>query len=421
MACSRNETRVVETRVVEVSPRSVLAQLSTIASPATNTDALNAAITESNSSGADIILPGGEYGFTGMTVPTIGRVKIRGAGVGLTVLRNFGDNPSIAAHGAPGTSQYLSEWGVSDLTLTTSRRREGQSALSVLLARTFSVRDVSILDHGVGVRHESGWDCSYDGVSVGESGIGWQFPSGNYAPSAPVGLRNCSGWSCETAVVIEDKLEALQWVGGDFAGCGRGLVLYGNQSRLISFHGINFERIRGEDIVVGDDNTGPAAITLSGCRFLRDHKGDVSVRFVRGDALTFYSSRWTNYIKAIDQGTDSGSLVLMSNTSFDVDQFLTSEQRVQPAGVINATHGASSVLLALDNASVLPAVTGSEGVTTKFLSGPGRSTVTDTDFAIAPAAGCMCVLHDQTDGSIRHAIRGESGWHVSAAYLPLSP
>jgi hypothetical protein len=415
-SCGRSETRVVE-----VSPRSVLPDLSDSADPQANSDALNSAITESQATGAEVIVPGGQYRFNGISIPSTGHVKIRGAGRGVTLLRNVGDRPSIAAHGTPGQPMYCSEWAVSDMTLVATRRRDNQAALSVMLAAQFSVRDVSIADHGVGVRHESGWDCGYDGVSVDRSGIAWQFPTSNYAPSSPVGLRNCSGTGCDTAVVIEDGVEALEWIGGDFSGCGRGLLLSGNQSRLISFHGINFERIDQEDVVIGNDSSGPAAVTFSGCRFLREQRGTVSVRLVRGESLAFYSSRWTKYSKAIVVENSFGTLVLTASTGFDVDEVVTSERGSMPVGAFNASNSSHSLVLSVDSASVLPAVTGSEGVATKVLSGQGRRTVADSDFTIAPTIGCMVVLLDEADGSIRHGIRGPVGWHVSEPYSPPAP
>lgn len=408
---------------VAVSARSIQAKLSSSADPQANTDALNAAIAESTSAGADVVLPGGEFGFRGMTLPSAGRVDIRGAGRGLTVLRNEG-NPSqasVTAHGVPGGTEWMSDWSVSGLTLTSAKRQPNQVGLSVQLAHRFSVRDVTVLGHGVGVRHESAWDCGYDGVSVAESGTGWLFPETDFAPSSPVGLRNCSAVECDVAVLVENAVETLEWVGGDFSQCGRGVLLFGNDTRSISFHGTNFERIQGEDLVVGDANAGPAAIAVNGCRFLRVDKGAVSVKFVRGDGLTFGSSRWTKYATAIDQGADSGALVVNASTGFEVDQFIKAGDRVQPQGVLNASAGQAAIVLSLDGPSTLPAVVGTEGVATKVLSGPGLRTATDRDFAIPPAPGTTAVLRDTIDGSVRHAVRGVTGWFVSAPYLPPPP
>lgn len=406
---------------VEVSARSVAAKLSSTADAKANTAALNAAITESTSVGADVVLPGGEFGFLGMTLPAKGGVNIRGAGRGITVLRNEGGDPSVTAHGTPGGTEYLSDWAISGLNLTSANRQPNQVGLSVKLANRFSIRDVTVIGHGIGVRHESGWDCNYDGVSVSKSGTGWMFPRTSFAPSSPVGLRNCSAVTCDVAVVVENGVETLEWVGGDFSECGRGMLLFGDETRSISLHGLNFERIRGEDITVGDGQTGPAAISVNGCRFLRVTKGPVSVRFIRGDALTFVSSRWSNYTTAVEQSPDSGQLVVNTSTGFEVDQFITSGGQVQRQGVLNASAGPFSMLLALDGPSVLPAVIGSEGVATKVLSGPGKRTAVDEDFAIPPAVGSTAVVRDETDGSVRHAVRGTTGWFVSAPYLPPPP
>ncbi|MBJ7338662.1 hypothetical protein [Mycolicibacterium sp.] len=412
-SCSRTDPSSVE---VEVSARSVLAKLSADGDPKANTDALNAAIVESTKVGADVVLPGGEYGFLGMTLPTTGRVNVRGSGRGVTTLRNEGTEPSITAHGVPGGNEYLSDWAISGLTITATTKQPALVGVSVKLASRFSVSDISLFGHGIGIRHESGWDGGYDGVSVGQSGTAWLFPRSDFAPTSPLGLRNCSAWDCDTAVIVENGVETLEWVGGDFSGCGRGMLLYGNETRSISLHGINFERIRGEDLLVGDGETGPASVTLNGCRFLRVAKGPVSVRFVRGDAVTVNSSRWTNYQTAIDQGPDSGQLVVNTSTGFEVDRFIAANGGVQTQAVLNASAGARSLRLALDGPSIFPAVIGAEGVGTKVISGPGRVTASDRDFAVPPTVGCTCVLRNETDGTVRHAIRGVTGWFVSAPY-----
>jgi len=412
-SCSRSDPAPVE---VQVSARSVLAKLATGGSPQANTDALNAAISESTKVGADVVLPGGEYGFLGMTLPVTGRVNVRGSGRGVTTLRNEGAEASVTAHGVPGGNEYASDWAISGLSLTATKKQPALVGLSVKLASRFSISEVSVSGHGVGVRHESAWDGGYDGVSVGRSSTGWLFPRNDFAPTAPLGLRNCSAWECDTALIVENGVEAMEWVGGDFAGCGRGALLFGDETRSISLHGVNFERIGGEDLVVGDDTTGPASVTLNGCRFLRVAKGAVSVRFVRGDALTVNSSRWTNYQTAVDQGANSGRLVVNTSTGYEVDDFVAANGGVQAEAVLYAGSGAASLRLALDGASVLPAVVGTEGVTTKVLSGPGRVTVGDADFAIPPGVGCTAIVRNETDGTVRHAVRGMTGWFVSAPY-----
>lgn len=406
---------------VAVSARSIQPQLSSSAGAKANSDALNAAIAESTTTGADVVLPGGDFPIEGVTLPSEGGVTMRGAGRGLTVLRNQGGMPSVTAHGVPGGDTWMSDWEVSGLTLATSGREPDQVGLSVKLAHRFTVRDLSVTGHGIGVRHESSWDGGYDGVSVSECGTGWLFPKTDFAPASPLGLRNCSAVECDVAALVENGLETVEWVGGDFSQCGRGMLLFGNDTRSISLHGLNFERIRGEDVVVGDADTGPAAITFSGCRFLRTNKGPVSVRFVRGDSLTFTSSRWTLYGTAVEQGPDSGRLVVSTSTGYDVDQFVTSGGSVQPEGVFNASAGQNSLVLTLDGPSVLPAVVATEGVATKVLSGPGRRTAIDGDFAIPPVVGSTAVLRDTNDGSVRHAVRGVTGWFVSAPYTPPPP
>lgn len=400
--------------------RNVLAEVSSDADPGANTRALEAAVGQAAASGVKVILPGGEFGFHGVRLPPKGRVTIEGAGRGVTVLRHEGSAPAVTAHGEPGGDEYLSDWSLSGVSLVTASRQPEQPALSVKLANRFSVSDVAIRGYGVGVRHESGWDAGYDGVSVADCGIAWHFPATNYAPSSPLGLRNCSAVNCDTAASVDNSIDAVEWLGGDFSGCHRGMVILGDQTRSISLHGINFERIRDEDLVIGDDNAGPAAITVNGCRFFRVDKGAVSVRFVRGDALSFNGSRWTNYGTAVEQGDASGLVVLNTSTGFDVERFVTARGQTHPEAVLTASSGTASMVLSLDDTSVLPAVAAVEGVATKILSGPGRTTVSDDDFAIPPRAGSTAVLRDDTDGAMRHAIRGDAGWFVSMPYGPAS-
>jgi hypothetical protein len=406
---------------ITVSARSVQPDLSTAAPAQANTDALNSAIAQSATAGADVVLPGGEYGFLGVTLPDGGGVAVRGAGRGVTVLRNEGAAPSVTAHGRPGGTSWMSDWTVSGMTLTSADRRRGLIGLSVTLAHRFTISEVTVVGHDVGVRHESSWDGGYEDVSVTTSTTGWLFPRTAYAPTAPLGMRNCSAVECDSGAIIENAVEALEWIGGDFSVCGRGFVLSGNDTRSISLHGLNFERIRNEDVVIGDANTGPAAIGFHGCRFLRVDKGPVSVRFLRGDGIVFSGSRWTNYGTAVDQGRDSGNLIVNSSSGFEVDRFIATGDRVQPQGVLNASTGSASLFLSLDAASVLPAVVGTEGVATKVLSGDGKRSVADDDFAIPPAIGSTAVVRDTADGSVRHAIRGVTGWFVSAPYSPPAP
>jgi hypothetical protein len=76
------------------------------------------------------------------------------------------------------------------------------------------------------------------------------------------------------------------------------------------------------------------------------------------------------------------------------------------------------MMLSLTDASVLPAVAGVEGVATKVFSGPGRVPASDDGSALPAGDGSVAVLQVETDGIVRQAIRGATGWFVSVPYTP---
>ncbi|OLT48639.1 hypothetical protein BJF87_19580 [Gordonia sp. CNJ-863] len=401
---------------VESSTRTVVATVSTEASGSQNSARIDAAIAEAHRTGADVLIPGGTYDFTGFSFPNDGRVSIRGAGRGATVLRNIAQGASVTAHGDTG-GPYSPSWTLSHLTLDASTRDE-TAGLDVLLSTGFTVNDIDIINHRIGVLHKSAWACQYTDIRVSNCDIGWRFPTSQFTPSAPVTLSNCHAIESGTAVEIEDAIECLLWSGGDWSGCGTGMVVTGNEVRAVRLQAINFERIVNEDVIVGGDATGPAGLSLVSCRFFRTSRGPVSIRYRRGQSLAVSDCSWTDYRTAIAQEGTAGSLVATANAASLVENFIDRTGTIVPNEPFVATAGTDTARVSFTGTSVLHSVSAPEGVQTKFVSGEGKRTISDADFpSLRPAPGWTAVVEDTRTGAVRHAVRGTDDWRVSAPYL----
>ncbi|MDF0530645.1 hypothetical protein P0W64_13795 [Tsukamurella sp. 8F] len=399
---------------VDLRARAVLADLSSSSSADDNSARITAALEQGARSGAEVVVPGGVFDHSGFTLPNDGQVSMRGMGRSATRLRNRSVAASITAHGKPG-GPYCPGWSISGLTLdaATDARTVG---LDVALSTRFSARDIDIRGHGVGVAHMSSWACQYSDVSVFDCETGWRFPTTRFTPSSPVTLTNCNSFDNETAVQVDDAVESLLWDGGDWSGCTNGIRILGNEVRTVRFGGINFERIKNEDVVVGTDTTGPAGVTFSACRFFRTTPGKVSIRYERGEGLNLTGCRWTNYSTAVEQQDSAGTLLMSGNSTSRVRGLLDRAGQTIDEGAFVSSAGNDLAQVSLTGTSLFHSVSASEGVQTKFVSGPGRTTVSDADFRTRPAPGWTAVVENTDDGTLRHAVRGSKGWRTSAAY-----
>lgn len=413
-SCSNPPVATPPTKI-EARARTIIADVSSTESAQLNSAALNRAVAEGAKAGTSVVIPGGLFQHEGFTLPSEGKFALEGSGAGATILENVGKSSSIESHGIPG-GPYTQDWVLSGLTLTTDRVRRTQVGLDIKLASRFAIRDVHIQDHGVGVRHTSAWACQYENCRVVRSELGWHFPQNEFAPSSPVALHNCGAWDSGTAVLIEGGLEACTWTGGDLAGCLEGVRVFGDDARSITLQGLNFERIAGSDLVVGDDKSGPSSVAATGCRFLRTDRGPLSVDFTRGDGLNLDHCRWTNYETAVRQLPSAGRLTLIANSQYRVDQLLSTANSPIDHATFVTSIGQFTSYVTADKESHFYAVASSQGIQTRLLTGDGKRSVSDTDFDIAPTAGWTCLVKDTSDNSVRHAVRDASRWYVSPPY-----
>lgn len=410
----------------------IIAQVDPNATAAANSTAINSAITSAVSAKGQVLIPGGTFAHQGITFPATGPVTVRGTGWANTILVNTHvSNASVAVRGS-GTT-YCPRATLSDLTLSANGIRANQTGIDVLLSQQLVVQNVQIDTHGIGVRHQASWEGIYLEVAVHGCGTGWYFPPpGAYTASAPVNLTNCSAInSAAVAVKIDDGVEALTWQGGDFSGSAAGMTIDGSQTRTLSFHSLNFERIAGSDIVIGAAGGAPSAISFYGCRFLRTATGASSVRLIRADPVAFFGCRWTNYVTAIQQDNTTGEVTLAANGSTQVTNFLANSGKTYPRSPLMVSHptsvsaiGPAGTLFAASYAMLPPTAANAKypGGTlqlpniykTPAAGQPAR--VLDADFTIAPVDGSTCLVFNTLDGSIRHAVRDYGTWRYSAPY-----
>ena len=293
-----------------------------------NTTAIQTAITDAHTLGKSVFIPAGVYDVTGLTMPAQGFVSIRGEGPASTVLHNThasNHTITVAGTGGGGATPYAERFSIEKLGFTAAALNAGQAALSVTLARDFSISDVHAAEYGVGFRIDSIWRCSWETAFALSCGVGWLFLDTAYAGSTPSTYRNCSAVSStDYGVRIEADVDQATWIGGDITGNAVGIYVTGATSRNITFEGVNFEANAGADISVGDGTAGPSNMSFISCRFWRPSTaGTLSVDYTRGSNLTFLTCYWNNYTKAVNVSATAGVVRLFACHAVSVTTFAT--------------------------------------------------------------------------------------------------
>jgi len=367
-----------------------------------------------------VYFPPGVFAHTGIIVPTgSAGVSIAGAGVAMTTLKNtHASNASVTLHGA-GAGSYIPGTMLRDLTITATAVHSGQVGVDVLLAQSFDVTRVEIRNHGVGLSHRASWENLYQDVHIHNCTIGWQFPApGVYTASCPVTLVGCHAGDCGTGVIVADGLQAMSWVGGDLARCGVGVVLDGSQTGQLSFIGLNFEGITGDDISVGS-TAGPAGVTFNGCRFFYQAGSKTrSVHFTIGDQLQFINCRWTGYTLVARQENTSGAMTMVGCGGYGYTHFIDLDgvySDTSPVLVSSAGGGISGY--GPGGNSLTGTTRASQWLATKVLYGAGKVTVSDGDFSTAPVEGSMCGVYNTSDSTFSGSRSATTGHGRSQGLL----
>lgn len=298
------------------------------ATAAANTSAIQDAIADAYAQGKRVFIPAGTYEVNGLSLPSQGYVSIYGEGPASSVLHNVhatNHTLSVTGTGGGGATPYAERFSIQGLGFTASAVNAGQAALSVTLARDFSISDIHADGYGVGYMIDSMWRCRWSTVIAAFCAIGWRFKDTAYAGSTPTTYQNCSALSCtQYGLRIEADLDQASWFGGDITGNAVGIFVTGNTSRNLTFEGVNFEANAGLDIALGDSTNGPANVSFIGCRFWRPSSaGALSVDYVRGSNVTFLSCYWNNFTKAISVAATAGVARMFACHTVSVATFAT--------------------------------------------------------------------------------------------------
>lgn len=332
---------LLEIRARELSPAQAEYGLSTGGSAAANSTAITTCLADANTAGTSVVIPGGTYAHQGITYPADGRVNLRGAGVGKTVLNNtHASNASIAATGVGGAgpTPYCERFKISDLTLSASAIHAGQYGLALTLCTRFAIEDVFVEKHADGARIVSAWRGSFRGVEANSNTNGFHFTSG-YAGSTPLTFIDChAGDNTGIGVWIEDAVEGLVWHGGDVDHNGTGMVITGNSSKVLTFTGLNFESNTGLDVQIGNVSTTPNSVNLNNCRHLRGSTGTLAIDHQNGGPVNIVGCYFGNYTTAIHQSNVTGILSVVNPFVTGVTNFINSDNQgvISDAGFILA-------------------------------------------------------------------------------------
>lgn len=353
--------------------------VSSAGAAAANTTAINTAINAAFSGGGGVVrLPKGAISHNGLVIPDTGLVQLKGSGKGTTRLVNeHATNPSILCDNTAGSSTCRN-WSIRDLAIDASATRATQIGIDVHLAVDWDVRNVRIIDHGIGIRNRISWAGSYNDVHISACTTGFLSQLG--AASAPLVFNNVNIYDCDTGFWSEDGLTGFSWHGGTIANsvtCGARFDGFSNGT--VGFFGVDFESNTsvGDDVQLGDADSGPISVLFDNCVFHAAtgsaHPRSVYARF--GNSVTFNTCYWRDeQVLAVAVGsgmgtvtfinprfngvtthvtTPTGSYQIPSGTSvFTVAGFGASAQDVQRSGagvapirqVVNVTPGATPAI-----------------------------------------------------------------------------
>jgi hypothetical protein len=274
----------------------------------------------------EIYVPPGIYRYTGLTIPTTGLVKIKGAGRGKTILRNtHASNPSIAVHGNPvgGEVNWAPGVGISDFTIDATAVNANQRGLSVDFAHSFDFNNIDIAGHGVGIRHALGWAGRYCNVYVLNCTKGFLGAD----PSTPLTLDNMNIYACGTGMELAASAVGWKVLGGTIAsstGVGLLIGVVGEQS--ISFDGMVFEGNAGDDVQLGGVAGGPQSIQFNNCHFLAHANKARSIFYQYHGPASFIDCRWRNsagtLTTAIEQAATGANLIVRGASYENVTNYL---------------------------------------------------------------------------------------------------
>lgn len=295
---------------------------------ANDTTAIQNAINAANTAGGGVVyFPPGIYRHTGLTMPTGGGVSLEGVNRLVSILRNtHASNHSITMHSATPGSVFNNDYAIRNLRIDATAVNAGQRGLSLDSTVLWEVKGVSITNHGIGINHALSWGGTYRDIYIEDCTTGFYCTSS--AAGCPLTFFNLNIYECTTGFHINDGAAGWSVFGGTIALCTTGLIVDGQATQQVGFHGIDFEDNSGDDIIIGGASTTPQGVLFNNCGF-QWHTGSArSIWYQRGDAVTFNgATRWWGtgtVTTAIQQDATAGTLDVCGTMSFlNVTNWLT--------------------------------------------------------------------------------------------------
>lgn len=336
-----------------------------------NTSSINAAI----ATGAIVRLPKGDLYHNGLILPDLGFRKLKGSGKHVTILKNnHASNPSIKADNTAGSSTCRN-WVLEDMTVDSPTLRTGQIGLDVHLAVDWSVNNVEVLNHDMGVRNRISWGGNYNNLYIGLCTTG--FKSELTTASAPLVANNMNIYNCVNGFWSDEGLTQFIWNGGTVTNnTANGMRLDGFTNGGVHLNSVDFENNTAEDALLGDADSGPCSVKFTNCVFHgyvgQAHPRSVYARF--GVAVTLDTCWWRDeHVVAVQVGGGMGTVLLLNPRFNGVTTHV-----VAPSGSYQLPNGTSSFVATGFGASALGVQRSGAGVS------PVRQVVNVTP-AAAPA------------------------------------
>ena len=308
---------------------------------ANDTAAIQAAIDAASAAGGGIVwFPAGTYNHTGLVLPdvdTSGAVHLWGPNsASVTLVNTHASNVSIdirASSYPPGNRVS----GVHGLRLITSSLST-QIAIDMRYATYFSISDVRIESHQIGLRVELCWAGSVNDLTISTCTTAVSFIDA--AASTPFRFQNLVIYGCTNGVsILGNSGSGMSFSDGTIATTTGPMVYIDGFSKNITFKSVVFEKATSDNvdyIVLGDADSGPAGVLFDGCHFLNHNSLTRMIYHRYGGNLTFVSPVFTTssgtITTAIEQGSSAGHLVLV-NPRFENTTTAVRSQGVNYASV----------------------------------------------------------------------------------------
>lgn len=304
------------------------------AKAAANTTAIQNALAASRSAGGGTVyVPGsvGAYCTNGITWPTDGYVNLEGDNPGNSngagavtgsVLRNVhASNSSIKIQPAvPDTGTSNRQVGLKNIGLDCSAINTGQKGIDLNWAVKWNIDNVRVQNTDIGLENRLSWAGSYRNLQIGTCTTGVRFDTGSGGTSCPVVFENLTIYDVTNGIIGDEGLSGCAFLGGTIGNAVTGVQLLGFINIGIGFFGMYFENCTGDDVVLGDADSGPESVLFDNCTFQPWAAKTRHVVFNNGSQVTFdtcsfrlpFFSSGVQVTRAIEMGSGAGNVTIIN-------------------------------------------------------------------------------------------------------------